>query len=104
MELLSKLKKKLFLADTFLATDTLVLTILVYILFQIWVSSQHNGSGYFNVSAGDHLTEEHFTAMLANDKDGNKPQYARTGYLGFVKRTELTQTDGGKKYDYYSIF
>ena len=47
------------------------------------------------MSAGDHLTEEHFTAMLANDKDGNKPQYARTGYLGFVKRTELTQTDGG---------
>ena len=41
--------------------------------------------------------------MLANDKDGNKLQYARTGYLGFVKRTELTQTDGGELIFYVII-
>lgn len=76
-----------------------VLTVHSSFTQQIWVASQHNGSGYFNVSAGDHLTEEHFTAMLANDKDGNRLQYARTGYLGFVKRTELTQTDGGWSFE-----
>lgn len=61
-------------------------------LGEIWVSSQHNGSGYFNVSDDDVLTEEHFSARIANDD--SEIMYARTGYLGFIKRTELTQTDG----------
>lgn len=61
-------------------------------LGEIWVSSQHNGSGYFNVTEDDQLTEEHFRARLeTNDKE---TVFARTGYLGFVKRTEITQTDG----------
>ena len=58
------------------------------------MASQHNGSGYFNVTEDDHLTEEHFRAKLAT-KDGHVT-YARTSYLGFIKRTELTQTDGGR--------
>lgn len=61
-------------------------------LGEIWISSQHNGSGYFNVSEDDQLTEEHFRAHLATND--TLTTFARTGYLGFVKRTELTQTDG----------
>ena len=60
------------------------------------MASQHNGSGYFNVTDDDHLTEEHFNAKLATGDMDIK--YARTGYLGFIKRTELTQTDGGENF------
>lgn len=64
-------------------------------LGEIWVSSNHNGSGYFNVTEDDHLTEEHFKARLAGKNSTSATtSFARTGYLGFIKRTELTQTDG----------
>ena len=37
-------------------------------LGEIWVASQHNGSGYFNVSEDDYLTEGeilfHFFALM----------------------------------------
>ena len=42
----------------------------------------------------DRLTQEHFNVHLATGDIGTP--YARTGYLGFIKRTDLTQTDGGK--------
>ncbi len=38
---------------------------------------------------------ENFNVHLATG-DTATP-YARTGYLGFIKRTQLTQTDGGKQ-------
>lgn len=66
------------------------------------MSSNHNGSGYFNVTEDDHLTEEHFKARLAGKNTTSATtSFARTGYLGFIKRTELTQTDGGKVYTLY---
>ncbi|XP_065052203.1 disco-interacting protein 2-like isoform X2 [Rhopilema esculentum] len=61
-------------------------------LGEIFVSSSHNGSGFFNVNDDDRLTQEHFNVYLATG-DIATP-YARTGYLGFIKRTDLTQTDG----------
>jgi len=61
-------------------------------LGEIFVSSSHNGSGFFNVNDDDRLTQEHFNVRLATG-DIATP-YARTGYLGFIKRTDLTQTDG----------
>ena len=66
---------------------------LIYFILQIFVSSSHNGSGFFNVNDDDRLTQEHFNVRLATG-DISTP-YARTGYLGFIKRTDLTQTDGG---------
>lgn len=64
-------------------------------LFQIWVISGHNGTGYFNTTGDDKLTTENFQARLLTGDTSTL--FARTGYLGFIKRTDYTQTDGGKK-------
>eukprot|EP00794_Sanderia_malayensis_P017721 gene17721-19492_t len=61
-------------------------------LGEVFVSSSHNGSGYFNVNDDDRLTMENFNVHLATGD--TTTLYARTGYLGFIKRTQLTQTDG----------
>lgn len=44
----------------------------------------------------DSLHAEHFDSHLATGDTSSK--YARTGFLGFVRRTELTQSDGGKSF------
>ena len=56
---------------------------------QIWVNSPHNGSGYYSEGADDR-----FNASLATGDVYTA--YARSGYLGFIKRTDFTQTDGGE--------
>ena len=61
---------------------------------QVWVSSPHNANGYFTIYGDDSLHPDHFDARLATGD--TQSSYARTGYLGFVRRTELTQSDGGK--------
>ena len=70
--------------------------------WQIWVSSPHNASGYFMIYGDDSLHAEHFDSHLATGDTSSK--YARTGFLGFVRRTELTQSDGGKNFvmDWYT--
>lgn len=62
---------------------------------QIWVNSPHNASGYYMIYGDDSLHAEHFDSHLATGDTSS--QYARTGFLGFVRRTELTQSDGGWK-------
>ena len=63
---------------------------------QIWVNSPHNGSGYF-MTGEDSQTEDRFNARLTTGPSGDMGvQYARTGCLGFIKRTDFTQTDGGR--------
>ena len=62
---------------------------------QIWVSSAHSASGYFTVYGDESSTEDHFDAHLATGDI--RTQYCRTGYIGFVRRTEMTQSDGGKR-------
>ena len=71
-----------------------VLGILSINLFQIWVSSPHNASGYFTVYGEESLHHDHFEARLETGDTHNT--YARTGFLGFVRRTEMTQSDGGE--------
>lgn len=62
--------------------------------FQIWVQSPHNSSGFFAVFGDENMHNEHFNAKLST---GDTAQtYARTGYLGFLRRTESVQADGGK--------
>ena len=65
-----------------------------FTLVQIWVNSPHNASGYFTIYGDESLHHDHFESFLATG-DIHTP-YARTGFLGFIRRTELTQSDGGR--------
>ena len=54
------------------------------------MQSQHNASGYFSIYGEANEYNEQFTARLVT---GNTNEvYARTGYLGFLRRTESTVT------------
>nr|XP_024219685.1 disco-interacting protein 2 [Halyomorpha halys] len=55
-------------------------------LGEIWVQSPHNASGYFSIYGDDSEYNEHFNARLVTGNTGEV--YARTGYLGFLRRTE----------------
>nr|KAG5702409.1 hypothetical protein BaRGS_027496 [Batillaria attramentaria] len=59
---------------------------------KIWVNSPHNASGYFTIYGDESLHHDHFESFLTMG-DTHTP-YARTGFLGFIRRTELTQSDG----------
>jgi len=63
-------------------------------LGEIWVQAPHNASGYFSVF-GNEIADggngsEQFNARLVTGSTGEI--YARTGYLGFLRRTEPTST------------
>lgn len=55
---------------------------------QIWVQCNHNASGYFSIYGEESEYGEHFNARLVTGNTGEV--YARTGYLGFLRRTEAT--------------
>lgn len=58
-------------------------------LGEIWVQSLHNASGYFTIYGDETDYADHFSARLVT---GNTNEvYARTGYLGFLRRTEAVQ-------------
>ena len=63
-------------------------------LFQIWVNSVHAASGYFTVYGNEPVNRDHFDVHLATGD--TRTSYCRTGYLGFVRRTDMTQSDGGQ--------
>lgn len=60
---------------------------------QIWVCSGHNASGYFTVYGDEALQSDHFNSRLSFGD--TQTIWARTGYLGFLRRTELTDASGG---------
>ncbi|CAM1294712.1 DIP2 (predicted) [Pycnogonum litorale] len=61
-------------------------------LGEIWVQSSHNSSGYFTIFGDEVQHSDHFNARLIT---GDTSQvYSRTGYLGFLRRTEAVQADG----------
>lgn len=62
-------------------------------LLQIWVQSSHNASGYFTIYGDESDYADHFSARLVTGNTGEV--YARTGYLGFLRRTECSQQQGG---------
>ena len=62
-------------------------------LGEIWVNSPQNASGYYTIYGDESLHSDHFEARLATGDIHTT--YARTGYLGFIRRTEMTQSDGG---------
>nr|XP_021329789.1 disco-interacting protein 2 homolog B-A isoform X3 [Danio rerio] len=63
-------------------------------LGEIWVNSPHNATGYYTIYGEENLQADHFNTKLSF----GDPQtlWARTGYLGFVKRTELTDASGDR--------
>ncbi|KAF2357567.1 AMP-dependent synthetase/ligase [Trinorchestia longiramus] len=61
-------------------------------LGEIWVQSNHNSSGYFTVYGDDGSSNDHFNSQLVTGNTGEV--YARTGCLGFLRRTESVQADG----------
>ena len=63
-------------------------------LGEIWVACPHNANGYFAIYGEECPTLDHFDSHLATGD--TRTAYARTGYLGFIMRTEKTQADGGK--------
>ncbi|XP_056277810.1 disco-interacting protein 2 homolog C isoform X2 [Pseudoliparis swirei] len=63
-------------------------------LGEVWVHSGHNASGYFTVYGDEALQSDHFTSRLSFGD--TQSLWARTGYLGFLRRTELTDASGGR--------
>ncbi|MEQ2211870.1 DIP2 disco-interacting protein 2 C [Xenoophorus captivus] len=61
-------------------------------LGEIWVHSGHNASGYFTVYGDEVLQSDHFSSRLSFGD--TQTVWARTGYLGFLRRTELTDASG----------
>ncbi|XP_036409630.1 disco-interacting protein 2 homolog C-like isoform X7 [Megalops cyprinoides] len=61
-------------------------------LGEIWVHSGHNASGYFTIYGDESLQSDHFSSRLSFGD--TQTVWARTGYLGFLRRTELTDACG----------
>ncbi|KJH53237.1 AMP-binding enzyme [Dictyocaulus viviparus] len=62
-------------------------------LGEIWVAAPHNAIGYFTVFGEEtNLHTDHFNARLAFGDTMTK--FARTGYLGFLRRTQSITEDG----------
>ncbi|XP_015214746.1 disco-interacting protein 2 homolog A isoform X1 [Lepisosteus oculatus] len=61
-------------------------------LGEIWVSSPHNATGYYTVYGEEALQANHFNTKLSFGD--TQTMWARTGYLGFLRRTELTDASG----------
>nr|CAI5819099.1 unnamed protein product [Callosobruchus analis] len=60
-------------------------------LGEIWVQSGHNASGYFTIYGDESEYGDHFNARLVTGNTGEV--YARTGYLGFLRRLDDAASD-----------
>ncbi|XP_030386379.1 disco-interacting protein 2 isoform X2 [Scaptodrosophila lebanonensis] len=58
-------------------------------LGEIWVQAPHNANGYFTIYGDETDYNDHFNAKLVTG--ATSEMYARTGYLGFLRRTECSQ-------------
>uniref|UniRef100_A0A672P135 Disco-interacting protein 2 homolog B-A-like n=1 Tax=Sinocyclocheilus grahami TaxID=75366 RepID=A0A672P135_SINGR len=63
-------------------------------LGEIWVNSPHNASGYYTIYGEESLQGDHFNTRLSFGD--TETLWARTGYLGFVRRTELLDARGDR--------
>lgn len=79
-------------------------------LGEIWVQSPHTANGYFTIYGDEKDYNDHFNAKLATGATTKSTTevYARTGYLGFLRRTECSQASSildevNKKYDIFVI-
>lgn len=58
------------------------------------MSSPHSATGYYTVYGEEGLHADHFSARLSFGD--TQTVWARTGFLGFLRRTELTDASGGE--------
>ncbi|RXM97841.1 Disco-interacting protein 2-like B-A [Acipenser ruthenus] len=63
-------------------------------LGEVWVNSPQCSSGYYTIYGDENLQADHFNTKLSFGD--TQTLWARTGYLGFVKRTELLDASGGR--------
>uniref|UniRef100_W5MIU0 Disco-interacting protein 2 homolog Bb n=1 Tax=Lepisosteus oculatus TaxID=7918 RepID=W5MIU0_LEPOC len=63
-------------------------------LGEIWVNSPHSASGYYTIYGDESLQADHFNTRLSFGD--TQTLWARTGYLGFVRRTELLDASGDR--------
>lgn len=70
-------------------------------MLKIWVSSPHNATGYYTVYGEEALHADHFNTKLSFGD--TQTVWARTGYLGFLRRTELTDASGGESDDLFHL-
>ncbi|KAL1228039.1 Disco-interacting protein [Trichinella pseudospiralis] len=62
-------------------------------LGEIWVQSMHNASGYFTIHGEESsIHNSHFNAHLSTGD--TLSNFARTGYVGFLRRTQAVTADG----------
>uniref|UniRef100_A0A674D558 Disco-interacting protein 2 homolog B-A-like n=1 Tax=Salmo trutta TaxID=8032 RepID=A0A674D558_SALTR len=61
-------------------------------LGEIWINSPHSASGYYTIYGEESLQADHFNTKLSFGDPTTL--WARTGNLGFVKRTELLDAAG----------
>lgn len=59
------------------------------------MSSSHSASGYYTIYGEESLQADHFNTRLSFGEPHTL--WARTGYLGFIKRTELLDASGGER-------
>lgn len=62
-------------------------------LGEIWVECPHNSTGYYTIFGEDGTYSDHFAARLSTGSN-TVQTYARTGYLGFLRRTQAIGSDG----------
>ncbi|XP_070495402.1 disco-interacting protein 2-like isoform X4 [Chironomus tepperi] len=60
-------------------------------LGEIWVQSPHTSSGYFTIYGDEADYNDHFNAKLVTGCSTTET-WARTGYLGFLRRIECSQS------------
>lgn len=65
------------------------------------MQSGHSASGYFTIYGDESEYSDHFNARLVTGNTGEV--YARTGYLGFLRRTEGQSTGGSAPEDTASV-
>ncbi|MBN3321278.1 DIP2B protein, partial [Atractosteus spatula] len=63
-------------------------------LGEVWVNSPHSASGYYTIYGDESLQADHFNTRLSFGD--TQTLWARTGYLGFVRRTELLDASGDR--------
>uniref|UniRef100_A0A8C4PYZ0 DMAP1-binding domain-containing protein n=1 Tax=Eptatretus burgeri TaxID=7764 RepID=A0A8C4PYZ0_EPTBU len=61
-------------------------------LGEIWVASLHCASGYYTIYGEQSPHTDHFSSQLS--VGDTSTVWAKTGYLGFVRRTDLTDASG----------
>lgn len=60
-------------------------------LFKLQVQSPHNSNGYFTIYGDETDYNDHFNAKLVTGSSVSDT-WSRTGYLGFLRRTECSQS------------